>query len=505
MADLFGAEYSTITPPEQAASQLGSGVDPSQATLLQALAQIQHMQNQPLIPTNPISQLGVALQGYNAGYHGQTNPAIQQALAMRQQNLNNAQNNFGNQLHMATLQESIQKEQRQAQQHKTDASLKIAQGFLSSDDPSQQMVGGQIFINEMKNLGYQIPPEAAKSFGTKPLKPTDINEIAKLMLPGEDENGNPTPGMAPEKVAAVTKQPLAIVQMIASMPDTEQWRSSIGAKTTAVLRKEKFDAAKASNDFLKSQQEVLYPYLTKDILAQAEILFPGKSLAQLTEDQRRQAVLAGTNASLVRQNKHFEFTQDAKLNQPLPAAQKEKYIDPNTYRPVTGPLTQAQADAIGLPVIDDPQTRRSLPAIKQLGQTTERVRAIHNRHPDYWPPSTGNFVQDQFNLGLAKAKMAANMNIDPDLGQLKALMADIPKLATTAGASARFSNFVAELEKTAAGWDQVATKESKMAQLNQTIQRMNDAMTSLGLNPLPRLKTLPNGKEVWIPWNAKVD
>jgi len=65
-----------------------SGQDPTQQQgLLQILQQIQAIQNRPLIPDNPLSQLGAALQGASAGFAGQPNPAIAQAMAQRQQQL----------------------------------------------------------------------------------------------------------------------------------------------------------------------------------------------------------------------------------------------------------------------------------------------------------------------------------------------------------------------------------------------------------------------------------
>src|SRR3990172_1026493 len=62
--------------------------DPTQQQgLLQILQQIQAIQNRPLIPDNPLSQLGAALQGASAGFAGQPNPAVAQAMAQRQQQL----------------------------------------------------------------------------------------------------------------------------------------------------------------------------------------------------------------------------------------------------------------------------------------------------------------------------------------------------------------------------------------------------------------------------------
>ena len=74
-------------PADQLASQMGSGLDPANDALLSALTQIRQMQAQPLLSSDPFAQLGVSLQGAAAGYRGQPNPAVAQALDLRQQQL----------------------------------------------------------------------------------------------------------------------------------------------------------------------------------------------------------------------------------------------------------------------------------------------------------------------------------------------------------------------------------------------------------------------------------
>src|SRR4030067_1312875 len=73
-----------------------SGQDPTQQQrLFQILQQIRAIQNRPLIPDNPLSQLGAALQGASAGFAGQPNPAIAQAMAQRQQQLSRVRQTGG--------------------------------------------------------------------------------------------------------------------------------------------------------------------------------------------------------------------------------------------------------------------------------------------------------------------------------------------------------------------------------------------------------------------------
>lgn len=92
-----------FVPADEVSSQMGSGVDPANQALMQALSQIRQAQAQPLLSSDPLSQLGVGLQGFAAGYRGEQNPAVQQAMALRQQQLGSAQQGFQNQLGMANL------------------------------------------------------------------------------------------------------------------------------------------------------------------------------------------------------------------------------------------------------------------------------------------------------------------------------------------------------------------------------------------------------------------
>src|SRR3990167_632410 len=76
-------------PADEFASQMGAGLDPGPDALLNSLTQIRQLRAQPLLSSDPFSQLGVSLQGAAAGYRGQPNPAVEQALAVRAQQSQN--------------------------------------------------------------------------------------------------------------------------------------------------------------------------------------------------------------------------------------------------------------------------------------------------------------------------------------------------------------------------------------------------------------------------------
>src|SRR3990167_5448481 len=56
-------------------------------TLLGILQRLRDLQAQPMVPNNPMAQLGTVLQGFASGTQGRANPALEMYGGMRQQAL----------------------------------------------------------------------------------------------------------------------------------------------------------------------------------------------------------------------------------------------------------------------------------------------------------------------------------------------------------------------------------------------------------------------------------
>jgi hypothetical protein len=166
-------------PADEIASQMGSGVDPANTALMEALAQIRQAQAQPLLSQDPISQLGVSLQGIAAGYRGEPNPAVQQALAIRQQQLGSAQQGFQNQLGLANL-------GLQTQQVKNQTSSENRRDLLDRLKLQEQTTDKMI----------ENPNRAVRLYGYQQKMKTPI------------EYGGLPPGSDPEKLANYPKSEL---------------------------------------------------------------------------------------------------------------------------------------------------------------------------------------------------------------------------------------------------------------------------------------------------------
>ncbi len=199
-------------PADEVASQMGAGVDPANQALMQALSQIRQTQAQPLMTQDPLGQLGVALQGAYSASRGEQNPAVSQALAVRQQQMRG----FGEQANIASQINQMQMQQLQlaetrraraiqeqaearkseheksllaAEAQKTEVEKRklligVAQGFLKSGAPQAMMEGGRIVVGELGKAGYTVSPEAATSLATAPPSKEQLAQISALLADG---------------------------------------------------------------------------------------------------------------------------------------------------------------------------------------------------------------------------------------------------------------------------------------------------------------------------------
>ncbi len=165
MGNTFGGQYPSIEPPSLDSSTLGSGGsgDAASQALLQALAQIQQAQQQPLIPNNPIAQMGVALQGYASGYQGRQNPAIEQALAMRQQQMSG----FGHQAQIANSLATLQETQRlRKTQEQSEARKDLLDRIKTKEKFAEDMIKSESY--DMRLQGYKLKQTLPSEYGGLP-------------------------------------------------------------------------------------------------------------------------------------------------------------------------------------------------------------------------------------------------------------------------------------------------------------------------------------------------
>lgn len=486
---------------DQYSSQMGSGVDPANDALMQSLAQIKQIQEQPLLAQDPMSQISRLLQGISAGYRGQPNPAIQQAIQMRQAQIAPLQQDFQNQMGLANMGLRSKNEERLAQQFRTEKTISIAKDLMSSADPSQNALGAQFFAQGVKDAtGQIIAPDALKDIGQKPFAPGEANAIKSQLIGG----------FPPDVVASMFKRPLATIQSIQAIKDTPELRAAIKMESDAKIQKDITDEAAANLDFLTKSRNFLHPWITKEVLAQAKIQYPTKRLEDLPDAVQSKLVADAENKSIMDRRGIIDYQAEKNLDKPVPIPQRPLFVTPGyPYQTPNTAITQRNVEGNGLVQLPDIGTRRTLGGVITLGKTIQKQMDMVLERPNFWPPTVkdanGNAqtMANQIAVGQGWAAMKARGGVDPVLAQIEAMKADLVRMATTAGSGSRMSNLLIQLERDSAGWGQAGTREYKITQFQTSMSRINAMLESLGLEPLPQFVTRPDGTQVRVPTGGR--
>ena len=196
-------------PADEVASQMGGGVDPANDALLQALTQIRQAQTRPLIANEPFAQLGAGLEGLAAGFRGQVNPAVRQALAVREQQMSALGQQAQTASAIARLQMAqqqmtdmrrardvaVQAEQRKQETEDRKAAtearkadiegiklkLDVGKQFVASGVPSAVVEGNRIVIEQLGKLGYAAAPGLATSLAKSTVSKEQKDQIVSLL------------------------------------------------------------------------------------------------------------------------------------------------------------------------------------------------------------------------------------------------------------------------------------------------------------------------------------
>lgn len=224
-----------------------SAQDPTQQQgLLQILQQIQALQNRPLIPENPLSQLGAALQGASAGFAGQPNPAIQQAMAQRQQQLAGLSQTAGIMGSLASMQhqQAVLAETRRArkvqeaaevrhakteERNQEETALKISDAAwkraMEIGDASMAVISYRELSKKLPGYFPPMPDEKVKALaenaiGREAFKKNQVGMATAAFLGMPTYLGKPIP----PDVAAMPKRALAL---LAGKTETQMLHGSL--------------------------------------------------------------------------------------------------------------------------------------------------------------------------------------------------------------------------------------------------------------------------------------
>lgn len=253
-----------------------SAEDPTQQTgLLRILQQIQALQTRPLIPDNPLSQLGAALQGASAGFAGQPNPAIAQAMAQRQQQMAGLTQTAGVVGHLGDIafkerdyklriamedrriKAEEEKNKRDAAHQRLTALAPMAKEWASSLNPETRKAGIEAQRALLKSANVDLPDAVWE--GIKIAPPFDPKQLTLLQHAIEAKQPDEVllqmfPGLTQPQIT-FTREALK----------TDAGRQAAGFKTTAEMMKDEAGArearAKADSAVLTGQTEARIAHL----------------------------------------------------------------------------------------------------------------------------------------------------------------------------------------------------------------------------------------------------
>ncbi len=254
--------------------------DPTQQQgLLQILQQIQAIQNRPLIPDNPLSQLGAALQGASAGYAGQPNPAIAQAMAQRQQQLSGLSQTAGVLGQIGSMQ------QHQAALAETKRARAIQESTAAGKDQLERIkFRAQLAMDRIKDPNLSVRAGGYRDLQALPIEyggidpkanPDELaantkekfdelhDEAIALLLAGEDPQG---PAWAKrfsgvpltEYKATIARDPLAAWGLFKKRPTADDFLKMLRTSFAAVPEAERSVIQQRILATLGEEQKVNY-------------------------------------------------------------------------------------------------------------------------------------------------------------------------------------------------------------------------------------------------------
>lgn len=470
--------------------------DPTQEQgLVGILQQIQQQNAQPLVPNNPLAQLGSILSAGASGILGRPDPVMANFAADRQYRMQNMVQQAGilHQIQQQRLQNEqlLQQqraqdrlasvEERQAKKDRMEAMSKMLNPFLESSDPVARKFASTGLVALLKENGVDVPEDVAKAGISKPLKLDERNDILKKLLSG-------TP---PDVVATATGHDLSTVTMLASIPDSPALRKSLGMKTDDELKRDAAAARVKDLDEARKLQALENPEVNQTAHSIAMQKF-GKNYFDLDLNEKKVVLRAAQDFAIDQAyGKGFAAAQarnNAEMGQPL-GEKAAFWLNKSTFEPAPGNATEREVLASNQYVaVKDPQIRKSLGNIMRIGKMLEQVQELYDNRPDLYPKSTGSMAQDAVALAQSEVKLRTMSRLDPDLQTLAAAMGNIPTLARASGEVGNLSEYEQKVQRIASGLEGAATKEVKDRSIEELRGYLNTALQAQGFNPLPPIK-----------------
>lgn len=466
-------------------------------TLLGILQRLRDLSQQPLVPQNPLAQLGTVMQGFAAGTQGQQNPALQMYAQQRQSQM-------GGLAHEATIGSALNTVQNQQAERKAQQSrlhLDVIKG-LPDTTPETRTYKFNALQGFAKAQGLDIPADLMTGLIAGAATPAKLEEVAKLVIRGYTQSdGKLAPGavMSDQAIASLIDLPVSYVSQTrqAFLANPNVFLDSISKKTLTALAQEETTLKQKNFDaMVETQAPELHgnPALRPFMLLAARSLYK-KEYWELSSPER-QKVFAQASQSYADQQgvatgERAFYALMAKQDAAKTAPAKDYFNANPPYGPLSSSTTVQTAQALeatkAATHVPQKNDQQALKYVNQLKSALDEYRDAILSLPEYFPKETGNKLQDLTNLGVAAAKFHSGAaRTDPRTVPLTAIKRHVINLARLSGTGARMSNYVAELERASGGFDTVAGQDVKTGLANQVETFLNSQLEAMGFNPLPK-------------------
>lgn len=167
------------------------------------------------------------------------------------------------------------------------------------------------------------------------------------------------------------------------------------------------------------------------------------------------------------------------IERPPSATEASHYVNRETLQPPPTGMTLTQIQQSGQ-YVQVPAA--SIPAVKQLNTVKSMLAQAENaitKRPDLFPPSTGNVLRDNLNVGIAWGRFKAGAKTDPDIGNIDSLKIALPSAIKAFGDTANVAVAERQVSEQALGLGP-ATRESALARIRAIRELANSGAAASG-------------------------
>ena len=254
-------------------------------TLLGILQRLRDLSQQPLVPQNPLAQLGAVMQGFSAGTQGQQNPALQVYAQQRQQQLGalgqtaTIAGMMNTMRHQAETEKMVREKEARGSE---DQALQVFQGILKdAKKPEERVYAAQGLQTLLRKRGVELPDQLVTSMGLGTLSKSIMADVGLGI-----EMGLPDTAIAAR--AGVDLSTIMALRESFQSPQVDNVRKALGLRTKL---EEQEEAGKALTTVLGNAKTALElqdmgnlaKMMGKDILPFAVKTFPGRDPRELTK------------------------------------------------------------------------------------------------------------------------------------------------------------------------------------------------------------------------------